>query len=613
MCGVAGFIASDLDQYALKVMLDSMRSRGPDGEGYYERGKIKMGMRRLSIIDLDYGWQPFFADNNNVVVFQNGEIYNFLELRRRLEGKGYFFKTNCDTEVLAHGYCEWSIDGLLDRVDGMYAIALFDRRCGCLYLARDRFGEKPLFFSRRGGRFAYSSTLVAIAIMPWISRKIDSLALERYLTLHYCPGRQTILKDVQRVLPGEYLAVDINSLSVTSCRYYIPPLARQKKVGKRVLHQEMVNAVKSRMISDVPVGVFLSGGLDSSIIAAIAAGERRFIDTFSISFGESELDESMYARKVAEVLGTRHHEFQFDLDSFVSLLPEVASSIDEPLGDQALLPLYWLCKEAVKHVTVVLAGEGADEFFSGYSYYQQFVRKISFCDRILASLGMGNVSKKNLNSIVIEQKYITGSGYPILCGKEELKKILKKKGNDTCGCWEKELLVWLNTSCTELQRATAVDVATWLPDDLLVKFDRMAMAHSLEGRAPFLSPKLAGMGLALPDNCRMDGKESKILLRQIAEMWLPDDILTRDKHGFILPMRSWLDSWFKEFGGVSSYFTRHNVGCLEMEEVIKIISLDLADGFNRERFVFALVMFVEWYSAFMSKTDKLRSRSRCSP
>jgi asparagine synthase (glutamine-hydrolysing) len=257
MCGLIGYISDTLPQEWLSVLLQSMTHRG-----IYRFGSLSIGMRRLSVIDLKGGWQPLYSRDGRVAVFQNGEIYNYRELQSQLTARGYVFRTSSDTEVIAHGYDAWSLDGLLERLDGMYSIAIHDQDTNELHLARDRFGEKPLFYSLSSDGFAFGSTLLAVGAMPWVSDKVDPLSLERYLATHFVPGRNTILRDVKRVLPGESFSVTLDGLHVWQRRYYQPPLRRARAVDDVELIGCVENAVQSRLVADVPVGVFLSGGLD---------------------------------------------------------------------------------------------------------------------------------------------------------------------------------------------------------------------------------------------------------------------------------------------------------------------------------------------------------------
>lgn len=604
MCGIAGFVSAELNAQALHHLLDSMAARGPDGMGVHHDGTVHMGMRRLAVIDLAHGDQPLHGADGQVVAFQNGEIYNYRTLRRELEAAGYRFVTDSDTEVLAHGFCHWSIDGLLTRLDGMFAIAIHDRMRGELHLARDRFGEKPLFFAAGDTGFGYASTMLAVAALPWVTGEHDPLALDRYLALHHVPGDRCFLRGVEQLLPGERLVVRLSDLSVRRERYYRPALRRTAAVNDHTLVDALERAVRSRLVADVPVGVFLSGGLDSSLVAAIAARYKPRIDTFSMGFGNPSVDESAYAATLAQAAGTTHHAFTFDTDSFLTLVPEVAAALDVPLGDQALLPVYWLSREARQHVTVVLTGEGADEIFGGYSYYAPFAAQMApgWWQRLWGRPASAPLAP--VPSLLDGATLTTPSGFPLLTSATT-RHYLTGLVAPHSDAWEAGLRDWLASAADPLQRAMAADVATWLPDDLLVKLDRMTMAHGLEGRAPFLAPELVEMGLNLPVQERRQGDMSKRALRRVARHYLPAALLDRPKQGFVLPMEPWLRQWFAGRGGPSSYFAAGSCAGLQPTAAAHLVSIELGGDCPNVRLLFALVMLVEWDRAFRNKSGHL--------
>ena len=608
MCGIVGLIDTLEGRVAprlLESMRDLMIARGPDDAGDYFDGPVGMAMRRLAIIDIETGSQPFLSRGDEIVAFQNGEIYNYRELKLQLQQHGQQFISQSDTEVLAHGFAEWGIEKLLRRIDGMYAIAILDRRKRELHLARDRFGEKPLFYAQAKGRFAYSSNLLTLAALDWVSAEIDPDSLDRYLALHYVPGDATIFKAIKRVLPGERLVVPIDDPQPRCRRYYQPALEDNREVSDDDLAARIESAVESRLIADVPVGIFLSGGLDSSVLAAVAARKHPGIATFSMGFTSPGHDESRYARLVADQIGSDHHHFIFDEESFRSLLPQVASALDEPVGDQAMLPLYWLCREARRHVKVALSGEGADEVFGGYSYYDNHLSRAGLVGRLKSRL-VGSPEKWQ-QRLIHNAAPTTPSGFPLLTDTATRERLTGRNGSDI-DAWEKNFFAWLNQSPDSLRRAAATDLATWLPDDLLVKFDRMSMAHSLEGRAPYLDPKIVELGLGLPRSQKIDGSTSKLALRRVAARWLPKEILSRPKQGFVLPMAKWLAQWFAGQGSVTDYFSERAVPGLDMAGVASLTEVDLAAGVRRERLLFALVLLGEWYKSFQSRKREAASR-----
>lgn len=596
MCGIAGLVGEWATEKLLDRMLARQLHRGPDGDGRHVEAGLAMGMRRLSIIDLEFGWQPLKSRNGRVLAFQNGEIYNYRKLRRELEGRGYRFTTDSDTEVLAHGYDCWRLDGLLRRVDGMYAIALLDRDERVVHLARDRFGEKPLFYVSSGACFAFASSLRSLAILPQFDDSIDSVGLNRYLALHYVPGERTIFRAVRRLLPGSTMSIPLDLLPVEgppleARRYYQPRLTYPEPVPQQALNEQVEEAVRSRLVADVPVGVFLSGGIDSSIITAVAVRHNPEIRTYSIGFPGLAGDESVHAEAVARHLGTRHRTFHFDSRKFHELLPKVAAALDEPIGDQATLPLFWLCREASQEVKVVLSGEGGDELFGGYGYYRQFVGPGQWPDKLLWL----RANPQHMAPDLLGESE-TASGFPVITSQQERDFFVA--GSETECAWEADTLGWLRQARDPLQRASAADIAGWLPDDLLVKLDRIGMAHSLEGRAPFLSPRLAETALNLAPEQRVNTTTTKVALREVARTWLPAEIVDRPKQGFVLPMKKWVREWFDYNGNVREYVSGANFPINGQDIIIEMIEHDLAVGVQRERLLFAIVLLLEWWKQF---------------
>ncbi|MCC2640023.1 MAG: asparagine synthase [Nitrospira sp.] len=598
MCGIVG-VLDRMDAHKgrrlLARLLATMEARGPDGSGLFTDDNILMGMRRLAVIDVEGGGQPLLSRDGGVVAFQNGEIYNHLELRCELASNGYVFRTDSDTEVLAHGYDHWGIGGLLAKLDGMYAIAILDRRSKELHLARDRFGEKPLYYSADGARFAYSSNTKALALLPWVDLELDIGSVDRYLALHFVPGRRTILKGIHRVLPGERLTVSLESLKICRERYYLPAMSPMEHVDTRTLLQRIETAVASRLVADVPVGVFLSGGIDSSIVAAVAAKHHPSIDTFSMGFKDARYDESAHAEVVAHAIGSSHHHFTFNEAAFQELLPTVVGCLDEPIGDQALLPTYWLCREAKRHVTVVLSGEGADELFAGYDYYGAMLARRSWLRRFKDwAVGRRGAS---LRSLCDNPCPVTPSGFPLVLDREGRRRLIGAPVHEP-DSWEQELCASLAHTQNLLQRATLADILTWLPDDLLVKLDRMAMANSLEGRAPFLSPALVDAAIRLPEARRMTGRQNKVILREVAALLLPRHIAERRKQGFILPMANWLQQWLRRVGSLRDYFDLRRIKQFDSDAAVILVKREIASDHPNERLLFSLVVLAEWHRSF---------------
>ena len=587
MCGIVGIVdKSDKNiKQNINNMLEAIYKRGPDGEGRYSEDGIELGMRRLSIIDIEGGQQPFYSNGNSVVAFQNGEIYNHIELKQELEALNYSFISHSDTEVIAHGYAAWGMRTLLQKLEGMYAIALLDKELNQLFLARDRFGEKPLYYSmnKETQQFSYSSDLRTIANLDWVDNSLSRTALSRYLMLGFTTGNISIVDSIKKVLPAHFMSIDIDSFETKSFCYYLPNISNRNidNDTKETLHNKLNTSIDLRLRSDVPVGVFLSGGIDSSLIAAMSSKKQDKIDTFSIGFHSDKFDESKYAKEVAKHIGSTHHHYMFDENSFVDLLPVVVAELDEPLADQAALPTYWLSKEAKKHVTVVLSGEGADEIFGGYNYYKQFEKE------------------NKLSTLINNNNSITPSGFPLLMSIDSCKTFMNIDFQEETA-YEKQLFDWLNVGQDGIKKAMATDLTTWLPDDLLVKLDRMAMANSLEGRTPYLSHHLVDFSYSLEQANWINKSEYKVLLREVAKDYLPTSIFNRPKQGFVLPMDEWIVKWFQK-ENVKDFFTTREIKELDTNEIISWVENELQSSAFNQRLIFALIMLYEWYKINMKE------------
>lgn len=586
MCGIVGIINlyeknNKLLNNELSQMLKGIYKRGPDGEGRYNEKGIAIGMRRLSIIDLEGGFQPFFSGKNNeIIVFQNGEIYNYKELAKELKHLGYSFRSHSDTEVLAHGYDAWGKD-LFKKLDGMYAIAILDKRRNKFILARDRFGEKPLYYYYNKNKkiFIYSSDMLTIVKNKYFKEKIkyNKNALSRYLMLGFSVLEDAMIDKIKKVLPSFYIELDLSNFNLNKYCYYLPNLEYMNYENpKKELEKKLNSSIDIRLRSDVPLGVFLSGGVDSSLVAAMASKKHQNIDTFSIGFYSDIHDESRYSKLVAKYIGSNHHHFMFDENSFNQLLPEVVSNLDEPIADQAALPTYWLAKEAKKIVTVVLSGEGADEIFGGYSYF---------------------LNENFYEKLVDYNKNTTPSGYPLLMDINSCKYFMNINFEKETEA-EKELFDWIATGRSELQKSMVTDLTTWLPDDLLVKVDRMTMAHSLEGRAPYLSKDIVDFSYSLSNDYWITKKEYKKLLREVAKDYLPDEILNRPKQGFVLPMDEWIKKWFEK-ESVKEFFSKREIKELNTDAIITWVNNQLKEKYFNQRLIYAFMVLYLWNEKLM--------------
>lgn len=603
MCGIAGFINPSSGEELLNRQLGAIFHRGPDGDGRFSHAGMHLGMRRLSIIDLAGGWQPLLSREGRVVAFQNGEIYNFRELRVQLEARGYVFRTRSDTEILAHGYDAWGIEGLLERLDGMYAICIADLDSRKLHLARDRFGEKPLYFAYSDGAFVYGSSLRSVAIAPWLDLEINPWAIERYFACHFVAGSQTVLKGVNRLLPGERLEIPIDaSQAPVVARYYRPRLEKPRPASVDELEALLEEAIESRLVADVPMGIFLSGGIDSSLIAAIAARNHPEVESFCMAFDDVKADESIYAKAVADHFGIKLNTIRFTASSFMELLPTVCSALDEPIGDQAILPVHWLSHMASERVKVVLSGEGADEVFGGYGYYADAADLLAGDFKAAYATAHGEYG--NAQGLLVEPLGQTQAGFPLLTYRHERDALVPATRGQP-DAFELELTTWLATAHDPLQRKCAADLASWLTDDLLIKADRMTMAASIEGRAPFLSPRIVERGLAMPQHQKFGGGQSKVLLRELARKLLPASVVDRKKHGFVLPMGQWVQDWIEACGGFERYLVRGEGLGIDADALLALYSNP--NSRNRERLWFAVIVLFEWWQSFRQSVNSGQS------
>ena len=592
MCGIFGLIehgrtAEEMNS-VLTVALRSMIHRGPDGEGRWVSLPVAMGMRRLAIMDVENGNQPFFSKGERVVVFQNGEIYNFPSLKNELKGAGYQFISDCDTEVLAHGYAHWGMEGLLKRLDGMFAIAVLDEDRKRLLFARDRYGEKPFYYAVGDRKFAYSSTLVSIAALPWVSDEHNATSLHRYLCLGFVPGDETIFRDIKKLPPGCWMEVSIDTCSCRVHRYHFFDTSSSfEGWSENRLREEIDAAVRSRLLADVPVGLFLSGGIDSSLLVYFATKAHPGIRTFSVGFNQSAYDESVHARTIAREFGATHHHFTFGEEDFHSMFTKVANSLDEPIGDQACLPLHLLSVQARKYVTVVLSGEGADEIFGGYFYYSQW------CD------GRGG---RNAH-IMDHKKSITASGFPFMVESNRAASWVHGEV-EAVTPYDGYIESVLDSASDELRGAKLCDINTWLPDDLLVKLDRMTMAASLEGRVPYLSPVLEKWLYLRPEDS-IRPSAPKYPLRLLAKKYLPRETWDRPKQGFVLPLERWIQAWLASHGG-GKYCINNPIEGLDNEAIAEWIDVCLrASSGGWGRSVFSVIMLYAWSISFKAKVKTL--------
>lgn len=627
MCGICGIYSFNVLTPESESIVRKMNSvqihRGPDDEGYYRDRKIALGMRRLSIIDLVTGHQPISNESGEIWVIFNGEIYNFRELRQELEKKGHHFRTSSDTEVLIHLYEEKG-ENFLSFLNGMFAIALWDKKNEIFILARDRLGIKPLHYTIVDQHLFFSSEIKSLLQVDF-PKDLNYDALLQYFTFEYIPAPNTIFKQIQKILPGHKLTIRNNKLKIE--RYwdvtFLPDsnLPKNKKDLASEIQERLKDSVHKRLVSDVPLGVFLSGGIDSSSITALMSslipGK---VKTFSIGFKEESFNELEYARLVSSLYGTEHREFVVESSLVKDLVPRLIEYLDEPLADASIIPTYIISKLARQHVKVALSGDGGDELFAGYDTYRAYkiasiYRKVPklFRDGIIKNLvSTLPASKKRLSFEFKAKKFISGIDFPpeianiIWWGAYNPSLVTNllapKVKARTKGDAFSPVSFHLEScrSSDMLSRLEYLDLKLYLQDDLLVKVDRMSMANSLEIRVPFLDHNFVKLAASIPSSLKLKGFKSKFILKKAMTSLLPREILFRKKIGFDIPLGIWIRKELREFVGdilSSSSLKKHgffNTGLIET-----LLKEHFDGKHNHRQLLWPLIIFQFWYSHYM--------------
>jgi asparagine synthase (glutamine-hydrolysing) len=557
MCGIVGFTHENrsVQPGLIRGATASLIHRGPDQQGVYESAHVSLGAVRLTIIDLVSGEQPMRSEDGDVVLVYNGEVYNHAELRTELQALGHRFFTNSDTEVVLHAFLEWDTE-CFRRLRGMFGLALWCESRRRLVLARDRMGIKPLYFCRKGHDIYFSSELKGILYNPDIDRTLDLDGLNCYLRLNYVPAPFTLVRGIEKLLPGHILTWQSGTTKVESY-WRLPtrppaPKAWSVRAAKDQLDSLLRESVKDHMVADVPVGLWASGGLDSSTILHYAtAVSNKPLKTFSITFKGRSFDEGAYIREAAEFYGTDHTEADLSTDTDLQgAIQEFAYYSDEPSADAGCLPVWFLAKMSSQHVTVALSGEGADELFGGYvtylaSRYARMARRVPVALRKMAIAGLHYwpVSDEKISFEYKLKRFLRGSllppdeGHIFWSGtfsEEEKAELLP--GADPAPMLR--ILAHM-PPLSGVSRYLLFDQQYYLPDDILVKSDRMGMAHSLEVRPPFLDHRLVEFAASLPENYKVRGSQLKFLLKELMKDKLPAAILRREKEGFDIPAHDW--------------------------------------------------------------------------
>ncbi len=545
MCGIAGFIAADraADAGVLNQMLARIAHRGPDGQGTFIEGAAALGHCRLAIIDLDGGAQPLYSEDDRLVLVFNGEIYNYRSLTAELTALGHTFATRTDSEVVLHGWEQWGRE-LLPRLRGMFAFALWDRRADTLVCARDMFGIKPLYYCRcADGTFLFGSEIKAFLDHPSFEKRLNAAQLPLYLSCQYSPGGDTFFAGVQKLLPGHFLTFSDGIVRTT--RWVQPAFVPgDTPASPAEIEAVLRGSVEAHKIADVEVAGFLSGGVDSGLLTALAMPQR----SYTISYAEPKYDESFSAQALARNLGIRNRVRRISPGEFWDAVPAVQYHMDEPLADAAAVALYFLNREAAKEVKVCLSGEGADELFGGYNIYRDPFT-LRWYDRLPPWLrgGLGAAASllppaPGVNFLVrrglpLEERYF---GPTALLTEREKRRLLAEYDGDGDPMFLTES-VWDSTEGLDpVTRMQQVDLQLWLAGDILLKADKMSMAHSLELRVPFLDREVFALAAALPAAAKANARFTKIALRQAAARRLPAANAARKKLGFPVPVRDWL-------------------------------------------------------------------------
>jgi asparagine synthase (glutamine-hydrolysing) len=622
MCGIVGQVrptGRPVDPALPDRMCAGLEHRGPDSRGIHRDDGAWLGIQRLRVIDLHTGDQPIYNEDRSVVVVLNGEIYNYRELRRDLQARGHRFATDGDTEVIVHLYEELG-EECVRRLHGMFAFALWDRRRQQLLLARDRVGKKPLVYALRDGGISFGSEMGALLQDPEIPREVDHEAIDAYLGLGYVPAPLTALRGVRKLPPAHTLVLRDGRARLQ--RYWRLDYSRKLDLPvqdwRERIREQLLAATRRRMISDVPLGAFLSGGIDSSaVVAAMAQVSTEPVRTFSIGFDHAAFDELPHARRVAERFGTVHEEFQVRADA-VEIVPRIVRHYGEPFADSSAIPSFYLAEMTRRHVTVALNGDGGDESFGGYTRYvsNAMAGRLERLPRPLrrgvSALGSRIPSGGEITSVANKARRLAsglaldGPGryarYISWFDAGQRASIYAPEFAAGLGAGPEAVIAqaWAETSGADaVDRMLEVDASTYLVDDLIAKIDIATMAYALEARSPLLDHELMELAASIPAALKVRGREKKWILREAMRGWLPDDLLDRPKQGFSVPLSSWLRgdlrSWASEILLDRDAVER---GYFERDAVEALLDRHAAGNDGDARRIWSLVMLELWHREF---------------
>ncbi|WP_373209391.1 asparagine synthase (glutamine-hydrolyzing) [Allofournierella massiliensis] len=609
MCGIVGFTGMHAGREAiLKAMTDAIAHRGPDGEGSYFGSGVALGHRRLSIIDLAGGAQPMFNEDKNLAVVFNGEIYNFMELRAQLVEAGHTFSTDhSDTEVLLHGYEEWG-EGMLAKLRGMFAFAIWNEAEQTLFCARDHFGIKPFYYYLTDeGELLFGSEIKSFLAHPGFKKELNQSQLELYLSYQYSPGEDTFFKGVKKLLPAHSLLWKAGQVDVK--RYWEPRFEPER--GKSLsdwesrVEEVMRQSVAAHKISDVEVGSFLSSGVDSSYMAYLAHVDK----TFTVGFANKQYDETDYAAEFSKFMGVKNYAYRIEPEEYWENLPRIQYHMDEPLADAASVALYFVNREAAKQVKVCLSGEGADEFFGGYNIYKEPFT-VSWYDHIPLPIrrAIGAVAEQlppvhGVNFLVrrsrpLEERYI---GNTNLMGERRKKQLLKhytggKKPTDLSRPYFEK-----TAGQDPVTRMQYTDLHLWMVGDILLKADKMSMANSLELRVPFLDKEVFEVARHIPVECRADAEHTKMALRGAAARSIPEKTADKKKLGFPVPVRAWLRE--EKYAAIvrEKFQSESAEKFFNTRELTRMLDQHMSEKRDNWRQIWCVFMFLTWYEEYFVK------------
>ena len=608
MCGIVGFVgARENAQTILQAMMDRIAHRGPDGQGQFLEGPVALGQRRLSIIDLDGGKQPMYNEDSSLVVVFNGEIYNFQALTAELQAAGHTFATRSDTEVLLHGYEEWG-KGMLDRLRGMFTFALWDRKAETLFLARDHFGIKPLYYyQNEEGELLFGSEIKSFLDHPGFHKALNEDQLSLYLSYQYSPGEDTFFRGVKKLLPAHCLTWQGGEIKIE--RYWQPAFTPDEGPAlaewEQAIADAMTESVAAHKIADVEVGSFLSSGVDSSYMAALAKVDK----TFTVGFANKQYDETDFAKEFSAHIGVKNYAYRITPEEYWANLGRIQYHMDEPLADAASVALYFVNREAAKQVKVCLSGEGADEFFGGYNIYKEPFT-VSWYDKLPLWLrrAVGAAASvlppvPGVNFLVrrgrpLEERYI---GNTNLMGERRKRQLLKNYTGRILPTDLSRPYFEQTRGQDAVTRMEYCDLNLWMVGDILLKADKMSMANSLELRVPFLDRKVFDLACRIPTSCKVSAAQTKIAMRGAAEKTIPPKTADKKKLGFPVPVRAWLRE--EKYAAIlrEAFASEAAEKFFNTAALNKMLDQHLSGKRDNWRQLWCVFIFLVWYDEYFVK------------